>query len=76
MQPMGAAMKCVACDGGVAIGLFTWGPYPHGDRNKDEPLCSRCSDELWERAKNPVAAGLLHFSIRPIPQAAGAADAG
>jgi hypothetical protein len=50
--------------GNEATGLFTWGPYPNGDRNKDVPLCPACARDLWERSKGPVSAGTMHFGCR------------
>jgi hypothetical protein len=59
-------MKCSISDcNDPVIGLFTWGPYPDGERNKDVALCDKCSQDLWERVKGLVSRGDMHYTINP-----------
>lgn len=70
---MGDGRVAIACAmsgcQGKPAGAYTWGMYPHGDRNKDVPLCRSCAADLWERSKGLVSLGRMHFEIREVPGA-------
>lgn len=56
-------MKCCITNCNYsANGLYTFG------KNKDEPLCKNCADELWEKCKGLVSLNLYHFEIKSLPK--------
>lgn len=47
-------------------GFHTWGMYPSGRHNDEQPLCVGCAKLLWERIKSPVQAGMMHYEVSPV----------
>lgn len=62
--------KCETCSSPSTVNCV-WGLYEHDGKPRTEPmqsadLCKQCSDDLWQRVRGAVNAGLMHWTNKPV----------
>ncbi len=66
IQIMDTKIHCELCNGSVAAtGIFTWGLFERTDPMNTAHLCSKHSDDLYDKCRGAINTNLMYWLNTP-----------